>query len=280
MRFRLLVLAAALLLSGCAGSNPVSDNGGHGKVLSKDRAQELVSSVTHDQGQVTKVLPGPGGLTALVIADQGHKTLAYASSDGKYLILAQAIINSKGENVIRHDAEEAGLLPKPMDAAQLAERASQAKSFVLGTKGPELIAFVDPNCIFCHKFYEDAKPLIAEGKLRVRYVVAAFLKPSSAGKAAAILSAKDPAAAMAKNEKGFNEESEEGGISPDANPSPEVMAEVQKNTQLLQDSGEVATPTIVYCDKDGKAQISHGMPEKLDTFLSGITSMNAEGKCE
>ena len=107
MRFRLLVLAAALLLSGCAGSNPVSDNGGHGKVLSKDRAQELVSSVTHDQGQVTKVLPGPGGLTALVIADQGHKTLAYASADGKYLILAQAIINSKGDNVIRHDAEEA-----------------------------------------------------------------------------------------------------------------------------------------------------------------------------
>ncbi|WP_308388726.1 thiol:disulfide interchange protein DsbG [Acidithiobacillus sp. AMEEHan] len=280
MRLRLLVLAAALSLAGCAGSSPVSENGGHGKVLSKDRAQELVSGVTHDQAQVTKVLPGPGGLTALVIADDGHKTLAYASPDGKYLILAQAIVNSKGENVIRHDAEEAGLLPKPLGAAQLAERASQAKSFVLGTKGPELIAFVDPNCIFCHKFYEDAKPLIAEGKLRVRYVVAAFLKPSSLGKAAAILSARDPAAAMAKNEKGFNEASEEGGISPDANPSPKVMAEVRKNTELLQDSGEVATPTIVYCDKDGKAQISHGMPEELDKFVSGITSMNAEGKCE
>lgn len=281
MRVRVLVLAAALLLSGCAGSHPVPGQDGSGKMLSKSAAQQLVSAVTHDQAQVDKVLAGPGGLTAIVVEDQGHKSLAYASPDGKYLILAQAIINSAGENVIRKNAEEAGLLPKPKPAAQLAEQtASQAKSFVLGTKGPELIAFVDPNCIFCHKFYEDAKPLIAAGKLRVRYVVVAFLKPSSEGKAAAILSAKDPIAAMAKNEKGFNTETEEGAIHPDANPSPAVLAELQKNTQFLQDSGEVATPTILYCSKKGKAEISHGMAQNLGKFLSGIGSFDAQGKCQ
>ncbi|MEY2340792.1 thiol:disulfide interchange protein DsbG [Acidithiobacillus sp. IBUN Pt1247-S3] len=279
MRVRLLFLSATLLLSGCAGGH-FSGSGGNGKVLSKDRAQQLVSGITHNQAQVTKVFSGPGGLSAIVVEDDGHKSLAYASPDGKYLILAQAIINSDGENVIRKNAEEAGLLPKPMSAALLAERASKVKSFVLGTKGPEVIAFVDPNCIFCHKFYENAKPLIAQGKLRVRYVVAAFLKPSSAGKAAAILAAKDPAKAMAKNEKNFNEETEEGAIHADANPSPAVMADVEKNTQLLQDSGQEATPTIVYCDKGGKAKISHGMPEKLGQFISGIGSLNAQGTCE
>ena len=280
MRMPFLVLATALLLSGCAGNHPVPGNDGHGKVLSKDRAQELVSGITHDQAQVSKVFAGPGGLTAIVVDEAGHKSLAYASPDGKYLILAQAIINSGGENIIRKNAEEAGLLPKPMSAALFAERASAAKSFVLGAKRSEVIAFVDPNCIFCHKFYESAKPLIASGKLRVRYVVAGFLKPSSAGKAAAILSAPDPAVAMAKNEKNFNVETEEGAIHPDANPSPVVRSEVEKNTQLLQDSGQEATPTIVYCDKDGKAKISHGMPEQLSQFISGIGSLNAQGKCE
>lgn len=284
MRLKPLAFPATLMISGLilgGISNhffPVSS--AQAETLSQSKVQNLVSSVTHGSAQVAKIFPGPGGLTAIVVEDQGHKTLAYATADGKYLILAQAIIDAEGNNVIKNDAETAGLIPKPMSPADIAQKVMQAKTFVLGTGGPEVIAFVDPNCIFCHKFYEDAKPLIAEGKLRVRYVISAFLKPSSEGKAAAILSASDPAEAMAKNEKGFDDATEEGGITADSNPNPAVVVDVQKNTELLQATGEVATPTLLYCGQGGTAKISHGMPQDLSSFVSSIGTFNSEGKCQ
>jgi len=270
------IFCSTLLLNACSQLPPSA------KTVSENTVQKLVAVVTHGQGKVKKVFPGPGGLTAVSVELDGHPNIVYVTPDGKNLILAQAILNEEGKNLIKEDAIEAGLLPKPKPAAQIAKDvSSSAKSFVVGKSGPEIIAFVDPNCIFCHKFYEDAKPLIAEGKLRVRYVVVAFLKPSSLPKAEAILSAKDPAQAMAENEKGFDEETEEGGITalPDANSK--VAAAVENNTQLLVDTGEEATPTILYCNRAKQPVLVHGMPGTAADLIQKIgAGFNSAGSCQ
>lgn len=51
--------------------------------------------------------------------------------------------------------------------------------------------FTDPNCPFCNKFWNDARPWIASGKVQLRYVMVAILGATSPGKAAALLAAKD-----------------------------------------------------------------------------------------
>ncbi|WP_438266993.1 hypothetical protein [Igneacidithiobacillus copahuensis] len=56
-----------------------------------------------------------------------------------------------------------------------------------GTKGPVIYDFFDPNCPYCHGMYDEEQPLIRAGKLTVRYVPVAYLMPSSAPEAAAIL---------------------------------------------------------------------------------------------
>lgn len=249
------------------------------QILSLQGAKQLLNEVTHGQASAEKVFPGPGGLTGIEVSMEGHPTIAYATGDGQYLV-AGPVLNRQGQDAAHADMIKLGLIPKPATAATLAEKAAHADSFVLGSKGPEITAFVDPNCIYCHKFYEQAQPLIAAGKLRVRYVVVAFLKPSSAGKAAAILGASDPAAAMAANEKGFDEATEEGGIAPAQHPDQATLAAVENNTKLLSDSGEVATPTLIYCNAQHQAVLAHGLDSSsLADFVQHIGSLE-NGDCQ
>ena len=250
-----------------------------GREVSLSAVGSLLESVTHGQAKAEKVFPGPGGLTGIEVTLEGHPTIAFATADGKYLV-AGPVLNTQGEDVAHAAMMQLGLIPKPASAATMAGKAAHADSFVLGTSGPEITAFVDPNCIFCHKFYEEAKALIEAGKLRVRYVVVAFLKPSSAPKAAAILGATDPAAAMAENEKGFDEETEEGGIKPAQNPGAATISAVDNNTKLLGDSGEMATPTLIYCNQEEKPTLVHGLDkESLKDFVAHIGNLQ-NGACQ
>lgn len=166
-----------------------------------------------------------------------------------------------------------GLLTSPAPAKVLyAEAGNPQKvdSFMVGDGGPEIIAIVDPDCIFCHKFYEQVMPLVSAGKLRVRFVVASFLKPSSEPRAAAILSARDPAQALAQNEAGFDDRTEEGGIAEDQHPAFAVMADVRKNNRFLSSTGEVATPTLIFATRDGGYRVMHGTPQDMVGFLGNL----------
>ena len=54
-----------------------------------------------------------------------------------------------------------------------------------GHHGPVIYDFTDTNCPFCHLIYVVEARLIREGKLTVRYVPVAIIKPSSMPEAAA-----------------------------------------------------------------------------------------------
>lgn len=84
-----------------------------------------------------------------------------------------------------------------------------------GSKGPVIYDFYDPNCPYCHEIYTWLQNPITSQQVRVRFITVGFLTPSSAGKAAAILAASDPLAAMKINEDKFSTEGgPEGGIPP------------------------------------------------------------------
>ena len=282
MEKKSIALAAGLFIIGGLTGAVVERSAvmpGMGSGISLGAAASLLDSVTHGEAKAEKVFPGPGGLTGIEVTLQGHPTVAFATADGQYLI-AGPVLNKQGEDEAHTAMVRLGLIPKPASAGALAAKAAGADSFVLGTGGPEITAFVDPNCIFCHKFYEEAKPLIDAGKLRVRYVVVAFLKPSSTPKAAAILGAADPAAAMAKNEKGFDTVTEEGGIAPAQNPAAATLSAVENNTKLLGESGEMATPTLIYCNPKGEPTLVHGLgKESFMDFAAHIGNLQ-NGVCQ
>ena len=65
-----------------------------------------------------------------------------------------------------------------------------------GRESAPRTVFTDPNCPYCNKLWADARPCVDAGKRQLRHVMVGILTPTSAGKAAALLGAKDPAAAM------------------------------------------------------------------------------------
>lgn len=249
--------------------------------FSLSEAQSLVSKVSHHTAKAVKVFSGPYGLHGMLVKPSvitpqtppsiAKGQIAWATPNGKGMIMGP-VVGSNGKNYTLQAMYNEGLLQRPMAAKVLYEKAQKADSFVVGTKGPEIVAMVDPNCIFCHLFYEKVMPYVHQGKVRVRFVVAGFLKPSSQPKAETILSSKDPAAAWAYDEAHFRVRVEEGGAKPDKNPTPAVVKAVEANTHLLSESGEIATPTLIYRDKDGKYRLIHGLPRDFSGFISQVTA--------
>lgn len=221
----------------------------------------IVSQALHRFGKVTvlQTRPGPPGMTAALVSVGSHKAIVWILDNGR-AVAGGNVWDSQGHNLTRQMAVRMGLMPRPLAPAKLAAAVAQHDTFTIGKSGPELTVFLDPNCIFCHKLYQEAAPLVAQGKLRLRVVMVGFLKPTSPGRAAAILMASDPAKALATDEHAFDTTKEEGGIAPATDIPAKVKSAVAANTELLAKSGEVATPTLLYRDHTGAWQVMHHGP--------------------
>jgi thiol:disulfide interchange protein DsbG len=135
-----------------------------------------------------------------------------------------------------------------MPAREAYEAAAGASGFTVGAMmaANTVYVFFDPTCPHCAALWMNAKPLAT--RLKVVWVPVGFLQRSSAPQGATILSASDPAAAMAENEASVLEH--RGGITvaptlPDA-----VLDKVKANTELFRRFGEDSVPLIVF--KNGR----------------------------
>lgn len=139
-------------------------------------------------------------------------------------------------------------------SAQIWQRLNHARWFVQGS-GPHIIYLIfDPNCPYCHLLIQELQPLIKPDKLSIRYVPVGFLEPSSTGKAAAILEAKNPLKALWENEKGFTEKGHDGAIQ-EILPSMATEKALKNNLSILEATGQKTVPTMLYMDSHNQPQI-------------------------
>jgi thiol:disulfide interchange protein DsbG len=126
----------------------------------------------------------------------------------------------------------------------------------------QLYVIAEPNCSACHYLYESVRPYIGNGSLKVRWIMVAFLKPSSLNKAATIVSSKNPAQALENNEASFNTSTEEGGITPASTIYPGAKKIVINNTHFMKAYGFKRTPIIIFKSRNGKTEVLRGAPEQ------------------
>ncbi|HEV3431938.1 MAG TPA: thioredoxin fold domain-containing protein [Paraburkholderia sp.] len=166
-------------------------------------------------------------------------------------------------------ADEPAWLP-----ASAATRLQGASAIVEGASGANvkstLYVFMDPNCIFCHLVWKALQPYEAAG-LQVHWIPMGFLKPDSAGKAAALLQSKNSAVLLKELETHYSEKDESGGIAPLAHIPPTAQTQIDHNMQLFQDLGFEGTPTIIYQGSGGRWADLDGLP-KLG-MLPGILNL-------
>ena len=242
--------------------------------LTLARVQALISSSSRGRAVAQSIFAGPGGLTGAVVtykdAPNAPPSVIWVNDDASALLVGK-LIGPKGEDLDKQAAQKVGLLLTPEKA--LAAAAQPTTSAInVGSKGPVLTVFIDPNCIFCHLLYQQVEPLVAKGALRVRYVLVAVVKRSSFEKAAAILSAKDAAAALQQDQAAFDPKTEEGGIKPDAAPSKAITERIDANNALMSKAGGSGTPMLLFCSKDGSVQQLEGLPRDINTLLAGMAS--------
>ncbi|MGN8200154.1 thiol:disulfide interchange protein DsbG [Salinisphaera sp. RV14] len=197
------------------------------------------------------------GVTGYVLENDGQHQIVYG--DHGYLFMGQ-MVSPEGKNMSAQYTDK--YVPKP-DVGKVVDQLKKTGHLVQQgpNDAPVIYVFADPNCIYCHRFYQQAEPLVKAGKLQLQWALVGFLKSSSMGRAAAILSAKDPARALVENENGFDEDSEEGGIKPVASPSAKLKHVINRHYKQMSSAGGNGTPTLLY-KKDGHWAAKIGAPGK------------------
>ncbi len=167
-------------------------------------------------------------------------------------------------------ATAAVLLGAPVPPAAATQSAAAGAQFALqqarwvreGSTHPRqvLYVFMDANCPYCHTLWQALQPYYASG-LQVRAILVGLIAPSSPGKAAAILDAANPSAALRFNEQRWGQGPDpRGGIAPVAHPSARDLRTLARNAELMQAFGIQGTPGIVFSASTGKIYVVPGMP--------------------
>jgi thiol:disulfide interchange protein DsbG len=140
-----------------------------------------------------------------------------------------------------------------------------------------LYVFFAANCFYCHLTWKALQPYEAVG-LQVRWLPVAYQKPSSAGRAAAIMLAPDRVAALRMNETAYKPAQFDAGIQPMDTVAETLVAQLQANMQLMQKFGAPGTPALVWKSSDGKVRLRAGVPRLSE--LAQITRLPPQANAD
>lgn len=157
-----------------------------------------------------------------------------------------------------------------LDKAEFERSVEDLAWFRVGEeKAPALYMVADPNCRFCHKAWDDLKPMVLGGKLQLRIIMVAGL-PGSDAAARAILSSDLPGQEWIAGRGSVD------GIQ--AGPAPEPNSEkwnmttrvLQGNADFIKRFSIQQTPFFGFVGRDGNLYSSTGVPSDLALFLSTL----------
>lgn len=209
--------------------------------------------------EVVAEFDAPGGLRGFAGVVGGQQpAAAYVTADGKH-VLVGSLFDAEGNDVSAEAVEK--LVAAPMSAKMWSKL--EASAWVRDGKAdaPRVVyTFSDANCPYCHKFWEAARPWVDAGKVQLRHVMVGVIREDSPAKAAAIMAARDPSAALLENEHQFDR----GGIKPLPSISREIAGKLDANQRLMVEMGFQGTPGILFQDAQGQVQRRAGMPQGAD----------------
>ncbi len=260
-----LVLPMLLALSGCGQAETPSSaaDAKDAKVAPADDGTRpaVLKGIEKHGFEVMGEFDAPGGLRGFAGVVGGQQpAAAYVTSDGKH-VLVGSLFDAEGNDVAREALERK--VAGPMSTQIWSKLESSAWVADGKADAPRVVyTFSDANCPYCHRFWEAARPWVQAGKVQLRHIMVGVIRDDSPGKAAAILSASDPAAALLQNENAFGT----GGIKPVA-VSADVSGKLEANQMLMVEMGFQGTPGILFKDADGHVQRRAGMPQGDDLTL-------------
>lgn len=197
----------------------------------------------------------PGGLRGFA-AKAGSQPLAiYLTPDNKHVVVG-TLVDADGQDMAAAQMKE--IVEKPI----LYDNWKQLEQSTWVADGkadaPRIVyTFTDPNCPYCNKFWNAARPWVNAGKVQLRHIMVGVIRQDSPAKAAAILEAASPSDALTENELKHRD----GGITPASKISEKSAASLDSNAHLMTELGFGGTPAIIFRKADGSIGTVAGMPE-------------------
>ncbi|MBA1239245.1 MULTISPECIES: thiol:disulfide interchange protein DsbG [Stutzerimonas stutzeri subgroup] len=222
------------------------------------QAEELpqaIKAVESRGAEVVGSFDAPGGLKGYAARYNGQGMALYLTPDGEHVLIG-SLLDAKGEDLTRAHLEK--LVYEPL-GKEMWTRMENSTWIADGkADAPRIIyMFSDPNCPYCNMFWKQARPWVESGKVQLRHIMVGMLRADSAGKSAALLSAKDPQAAL--------NEHEAAGKASKLKALEKIPAALEKqltdNLMLMSELGAQATPAIFYLDDNGRLQQHQGAPQ-------------------
>src|SRR3546814_158975 len=208
------ITAAPLILMPSGGQAQATDKP---PVIEALEDQGVTFKQEFDAGEGVRAFAGIVGDSPIAV---------YVLADGN--AVSGTRLNAKGEPI--DQATLQSLVAKPISDQAWADL--ESATWVLDGKAdaPRVIyTFTDANCPYCHLFWEAARPWVDAGKVQLRHLFVGIIKEDSPAKAAAILGADDPSAALLENEVKFDQ----GGITPAKSVRDDVLQTLGVNQLLI-----------------------------------------------
>ncbi|MGP9664630.1 thiol:disulfide interchange protein DsbG [Halomonas sp. AOP22-C1-8] len=222
------------------------------------QANELPAPVQAlaDQGwEIHGQFDAPGGLSGFGASAQGQEIAIYLTPDGEHAIVG-TLTDHQGENLTEAQLDQHVRAVLEAETWQLLEDSHWIQDG--STEAPRVIyTFTDANCPYCQAFWKKTRPWVEAGEVQLRHIMVGILAPDSPAKAATLLAADDPSAALKRHEEGE-------AITASAQPR-DIEEQVYTNNQLFDALGLYATPTSAFQREvaNGVVRIDRiqGMPE-------------------
>lgn len=204
------------------------------------------------------------GVEGYVIQSGMHRAVVYTVGGGRAILFGR-LVSAEGQNLSGH------FIDQYLVRGGVWNRLAASPFIAEGAKHPRTIvyALVDPNCVYCHHFWEWVQPYFKEG-LQVRYLLVAVLAPSSLGKAARILQSRNPERAYNQMEQAYAQ----GGLAPlnRSQIDAQTFAKIRNATLLFSWLGFRGTPAIIVRGAHGGLHLTSGVPPRRDLpSLLGLT---------
>lgn len=224
---------------------------------------KAIKAIEAHGAEIIQRFDAPGGLEGYAARYNGQGVALYLTADGEH-VLVGSLHNAEGEDLSRQPLDT--LVYKPLSKEMLAKLEKSAWIADGSATAPRIVyVFSDPNCSYCNLFWKQARPWVESGDVQVRHVMVGMLRQDSVGKAAALLSAKDPQAELREHESaGKASKLQELKSIPRA-----IQRQLDDNIALMAELGASATPAIFYKDKNGlmRQQLGAPGPDVLEQIM-------------
>ncbi len=258
---RLAMLAmSAIFINATSMAEPEQDDSS--SAVSED-IPAAIKNLENRGVEIIGKLDTPADIDAYAAIAKQQPLAVYLTPDKQHVIIG-TLIDEDGHDITYDALQEATVGVWSESTWQTLTDSSWVAD---GNPNAERIVymFTDPNCPFCHKFWEQSRPWVDSGAVQLRHILVGMLTETSEGKAAAILASNNPSVALMEHEKKLNQ----SGIEPLEDIPSDIAEQLKENADVMNDLMITGTPGILYHDSEGQLKIQRGAPldEDLELIL-------------